>query len=57
MKQEKTKEARLTETMNLLQQLQTGGVRKNALSFQDLQKKMSEWVEVGGFADYVIPFP
>jgi hypothetical protein len=57
MKQEKTKEARLTETMNLLQQLQTGGVRKNSLSFVDLRTKMSEWVETGVPADYIIPFP
>ena len=57
MKQEKPKEDRLTETMNLLKQLQENGVRKNSLSFLDLQKKMGEWVQTGGSADYVVPFP
>jgi len=56
-KQEKTKEARLSETMNLLTQLQTGGVRKNSLSFMDLKQKMSSWVDTGLPADYVVPFP
>ena len=57
MKAEKTKEARLSETINLLTELQTNGVKKNSLSFQDLKQKMSEWVNTGLPADYVVPFP
>jgi hypothetical protein len=56
-KAEKEKEDRLKETMNLLTQLQTGGVRKNSLSFMDLKQKMSAWVDTGLPADYVVPFP
>ena len=37
-KAEKSKEDRLKETMNLLTQLQTGGVRKNTHSFLDLKQ-------------------
>ena len=56
-KEEKTKEARLSETINLLRQLQENGVRSNSLSYLDLKQKMSEWVQVGGSADYTVPFP
>jgi hypothetical protein len=56
-KSEKSKEDRLSETMNLLRQLQENGVKKNSLSFLDLQKKMGEWVQTGGSADYVVSFP
>ena len=56
-KSEKTKEDRLKETMNLLQQLQENGVKKTSLSFRDLQQKMSEWVQTGMPADYTVPFP
>ena len=56
-KSEKSKEDRLKETMNLLTQLQTGGVRKNTHSFLDLKQKMSVWVETGEPADYTVPFP
>ena len=56
LKAEKTKEARLSETINLLKELQTNGVKKNSLSFQDLKKKMSEWVNTGSSADYTVPF-
>jgi hypothetical protein len=56
-KAEKSKEDRLKETMNLLTQLQTGGVQKNTHSFLDLKQKMSAWVETGEPADYTVPFP
>lgn len=56
-KKDKTKEERLQETLHLLQQLQKGGVRKNALSYMALQQKMSEWVESGEPWNGVIPFP
>jgi hypothetical protein len=57
MKKEKTKEERLQEGMSLLTQLQKGGVRKNALSFLDLQQKISSWVESGTPWDGTVPFP
>jgi hypothetical protein len=57
MKSEKTKEERLTETIKLLTELQTGGVKRTSLSFQDVQKKMSDWVNTGISADYNVPFP
>ena len=56
-KAEKEKEDRLKETINLLTQLHTNGVRKNSLSFMDLKQKMSTWVDTGLPADYVVPFP
>lgn len=56
-KKEKTKEERLSETVNLLNQLQKGGVRKNVLSYLALKQKMTEWVESGEPWDGVIPFP
>jgi hypothetical protein len=56
-KKDKTKEERLQEGLSLLSQLQKGGVRKNTLSFMDLQQKISDWVEKGEAWDGTIPFP
>ena len=56
-KEIKSKEDRLKETMNLLTQLQTNGVRKNSISFLDLKQKMSSWVETGESIDFKLPFP
>jgi hypothetical protein len=57
MKSEKTKQERLKEGLSLLTQLQKGGVRKNSLSFLDLQQKISEWVDSGSPWDGTVPFP
>ena len=56
-KEIKSKEDRLKETMNLLTQLQTNGVRKNSISFLDLKNRMSVWVETGQPNDFTLPFP
>jgi hypothetical protein len=57
MKSEKKKEERLKEGLSLLTQLQKGGVRKNSLSFLDLQQKISTWVSDGTPWDGTVPFP
>lgn len=57
VKKEKNKEDRLKEGLSLLNQLKTGGVRENALSFMDLRQKISAWISSGEPWDGTVPFP
>lgn len=56
-KKDKTKEDRLKEGLSLLNQLKTGGVRDNSLSFMDLRQKISTWIASGEPWDGTVPFP
>ena len=56
MKKEKTKEERLSETVNLLTQLRNNGVRGNSLGYLELKSKLSTWVESGTPCDFIVPF-
>lgn len=55
-KKEKTKEERLSETVNLLTQLKTNGVRANSLGYLALKQKLTAWVETGMSEDFTVPF-
>lgn len=55
-KKEKSKEDRLKEGLSLLNQLKTGGVRDNSLSFMDLRQKISTWIASGEPWDGTVPF-
>jgi hypothetical protein len=56
MKKEKTKEERLSETMNLLTQLTKNGVRTNSLGYLELKRQLSEWVTSGAPSSFTVPF-
>jgi len=56
-KKQKSKEDRLKEGLSLLNQLKSGGVRANSLSFMDLKQKISTWIETGDPWDGTVPFP
>lgn len=55
-KKEKTKQERLGETIHLLTQLQTNGVRSNSLGYLSLKQRLTAWVESGIPEDFTVPF-
>jgi hypothetical protein len=55
-KKEKTKQERLGETIHLLTQLQTNGVRSNSLGYLSLKQRLTAWVESGVPEDFTVPF-
>lgn len=55
-KKEKTKEERLSETVNLLTQLKNNGVRSNSLGYLSLKQRLTAWVESGLPEDFTVPF-
>ncbi len=56
-KEQKTKEERLKEGMEILNKFRESGVKHNSLGFQELQSKISLWVSSGISWEGTINFP
>lgn len=57
IKVEKTKEERLSEGISLLKQVKEAGIKENTLSYQELKRRVSEWVSTGGSWEDRMEFP
>ena len=55
-KEPKTKEERVKEGISLLTQLRTAHVKENIYGYQELKRKISEWVNTGEAWEGTIPF-
>jgi hypothetical protein len=56
-KELKTKEERVKEGVSLLTQLRTAYVKEHIYGYQELKRKISEWVNTGEAWEGTIPFP
>jgi hypothetical protein len=56
-KEPKTKEDRLKEGISLLTQLKNANVKELIYGYQELKRKISEWVNTGEAWEGTIPFP
>jgi len=57
VKEVKTKEARVQEGVNLLKQLRDAGVKVTFGGFQELKRRISDWVNTGEPWEGVVAFP
>jgi len=56
-KQPKTKEERLQEGISLLRQLKETGIRDHSMSYMEIKKQITDWIQTGEPYEDVIPFP
>jgi hypothetical protein len=54
---EKTKQERLSEGISLLNQVKEAGIKDNTLSYQELKRRVSEWISTGGSWEDRMEFP
>jgi hypothetical protein len=56
-KVEKTTKERLEEGISLLKQVKEAGIKENTLSYQELKRRVSEWVKSGESWEDRMEFP